>query len=66
MKHRIKGPLREIIREAIQAGWTVGRTRSNHLRFTKAGKILIAPGTPSDHRVQRHMRAAFRRAERQS
>lgn len=64
-RRHIKGPLRDLIRDALAAGWEIERTGSNHLKFRRNGKMVIASGTPSDHRAIRNIATDLRRAERQ-
>lgn len=60
----MKGQLRKLVAEAEAAGWTVERTRNNHIRFLSPdGKHLIVCGsTESDHRAIRNTKARLRRA----
>ena len=56
--------LREIERAARAQGFTVGRTNRGHLKFTPADptkQIVIASGTPSDHRALKNLIAELRR-----
>ncbi|MGJ8518323.1 hypothetical protein LMG33810_002691 [Carnimonas sp. LMG 33810] len=44
--------LGRVIRYAREEGWTISRTRNNHLRFSKQGCAPVFTGsTPSDTRA---------------
>nr|WP_152690458.1 hypothetical protein [Pseudomonas fluorescens] len=52
---------------ALAEGWTLSRSSSGHLKFSKAGFTPIFTScTPSDHRAERNTRALLRRAEAQN
>lgn len=55
-----------LVRDAKRQGWTVSRTRGSHLRFcpppSKPGPCIFGPGTPSDSRGIKNLRAHLRRA----
>jgi predicted RNA binding protein YcfA (HicA-like mRNA interferase family) len=56
---------REPIREAVRAGWLAALARNSHVRLSHpSGAVVIASGTPGDHRVVRDVRADLRRALR--
>ena len=56
--------LRDLIRLAETAGWTVEQTRNSHLRFLSPDgeHIIVCGTTESDHRAIRNTRARLRRA----
>jgi predicted RNA binding protein YcfA (HicA-like mRNA interferase family) len=58
--------MKEIIKEAVAAGWTVAHTRSSHLMLThpSVGKPQFLSGTPSDWRAIANSRAQLARAMR--
>jgi hypothetical protein len=48
-------------------GYTIGRTRNDHLVLTKPGRPKIFTSwTPSSHRVLKNVAADLKRAERQA
>lgn len=54
--------LAKLAAEAIKQGFTVERTRKNHIKFVAPkGGVCFASGTPSDYRSVRHARAKLRR-----
>jgi hypothetical protein len=59
-------PLRqEHVRKARAEGWTASLTRGSHVRLTYAsGALVIASGSPGDHRAAHQLRADLRRALR--
>ena len=66
MATKLRGPMRRLVREAESRGWTVTLTSGNHIRFVRAGAIVIASGVsrPSDRRSMLNTIATIRRAER--
>jgi predicted RNA binding protein YcfA (HicA-like mRNA interferase family) len=59
----MSNPLRrEVIREAVRAGWSATLTRGSHVKLVHAsGAIVICAGTSGDCRAIRHVRAELRR-----
>jgi len=59
----MSNPLRrEVIREAVRAGWSATLTRNSHIRLTHAsGAIVFCAGSPSDVRAIHLVRAELRR-----
>lgn len=54
---------RAILRVAMDAGWTVERTKSQHMKVTSPrGVVIITAGTASDRRACKNFRARLRRA----
>jgi hypothetical protein len=54
-----------IIRLAEAQGWTVVRTKGNHIRFIPADKtqqMVHTPSTPSDHRSFKNSLAQLRKS----
>jgi len=59
--------VRRLAKFAIDEGWTLSRSNSGHLKFSKAGFTPIFTScTPSDRRTERNARAQLRRAEAQN
>lgn len=59
--------LRKVISEAETMGWTVGRTRNNHLKFQMPGKrSVFTSGTPGDWRATKNALGKLRRAMKES
>lgn len=57
--------LKAIIKTAETAGWTVTRTKGNHVRFLPTDKTqspIISSGTPSDWRSLKNLTSQLRRA----
>jgi hypothetical protein len=55
--------LRQLAARATRQGWTVRRTRGNHLRWESSfGAVIHSSITPSDGRAWRKVRAHLRRA----
>ena len=56
---------RKIIKKVEQQGWEVEHTRKGHIKFRPPNPefgIIIASGTPSDHRALKNLVARLRRA----
>lgn len=62
---RLNKAARTLIAEAEELGFTWGTTRQGHLRFTLAGRLVFAAGTPSDHRAHANASARLRRVARE-
>jgi len=62
MRHDLK----ELLRAAEARGWRVDATRrGGHVRLVHPdGGVVVASGTPSDHRALANLRAQLRRVER--
>lgn len=59
--------LQDLVAFAQAEGWTVTRTGSGHLRFTKPGRTpIFTSSTASDFRSDRNARSRLRRADRQA
>jgi predicted RNA binding protein YcfA (HicA-like mRNA interferase family) len=60
----IPEPLRKLARVAKEAGWTITRTRGDHLRWRHpGGATVITPSTPNGgNRSIRNARADLKRA----
>ena len=59
--------IRRLAEFAIGEGWTLTRSSSGHLKFSKAGCTpIFTSGTPSDYRTERNARAMLRRAYAQN
>ena len=49
--------------QAESAGWTVGKTRNNHIVFAApTGQKVFTSSTPGDKRATKNLRAQLRRA----
>lgn len=59
-----KGPMRDLARAALAAGWTGRITGHNSLllRSPDGESTVVLPLTTSDHRSHKNARSAFRRA----
>jgi predicted RNA binding protein YcfA (HicA-like mRNA interferase family) len=56
---------REHVREAVREGWSASITRGSHVRLMHpSGALVIASGSPSDHRAAHQLCADLRRALR--
>jgi hypothetical protein len=70
MRNLLRGAhdsVRRLAEFALSEGWTLSRSSSGHLKFSKAGFTPIFTScTPSDHRAERNTRALLRRAESQN
>lgn len=70
MRNLLRGAhdgVRRLAEFALAEGWTLTRSNSGHLKFSKAGFTPIFTScTPSDHRTERNIRALLRRAESQN
>lgn len=70
MRNLLRGAhdsVRRLAEFALAEGWTLTRSNSGHLKFSKAGFTPIFTScTPSDHRTERNARAQLRRAEAQN
>lgn len=54
--------LRPIVRAARDGGWTVTKTRGNHIKLrSPEGATVFASGTPSDVRAIHNLTAMLRR-----
>ncbi|WP_237860652.1 hypothetical protein [Pseudomonas sp. PGPR81] len=59
--------VRRLAEFALSEGWTLSRSNSGHLKFSKSGFTPIFTScTPSDRRTERNTRALLRRAEAQN
>lgn len=59
--------VRRLAEFAIGEGWTLARSRSGHLKFSKAGcSPIFTSCTPGDCRTERNARAMLRRADAQN
>lgn len=57
--------LRKIEQAAREQGWRVERTKKGHIRFVPPDAtkpMVVAAGTPSDHRSIRNLVAQLRRS----
>jgi hypothetical protein len=70
MEKRFRAPskcLKGVIEFAVANGWVVGKTKCQHLRFTKDGRATVfTSGTPSDARVAKNAIAKLRRQDREA
>lgn len=70
MRNPLRGAhdsVRRLAEFALSEGWTLTRSNSGHLKFSKAGFTPIFTScTPSDHRTPLNTRALLRRAEAQN
>ncbi|MNN89605.1 hypothetical protein D3C81_2074430 [compost metagenome] len=56
--------VKRVINHAVAAGWRVGQTSKQHLRFTKAGRpAVFFSGSPSDHRAALNVISQLRRTD---
>lgn len=56
-------PMRDLMRHAIEQGWTVEKARAGHLKWiTPDGQLVVSGSTPSEYRGHRNLRAHLRRA----
>lgn len=66
MRNLLRGAhdsVRRLAEFALSEGWTLSRSNSGHLKFSKSGFTPIFTScTPSDRRTQRNARALLRRA----
>lgn len=54
--------LRALFRDLEQRGWSVEVTGGNHYKLKgPRGQIVFCPGTPSDHRALKNLKAMLRR-----
>ncbi len=59
--------VRRLAEFALSEGWTLTRSNSGHLKFSKVGFTPIFTScTPSDRRTSLNTRALIRRAEAQT
>ncbi|MBA6133889.1 hypothetical protein [Pseudomonas juntendi] len=69
MRNLLRGAhdsVRRLAEFALSEGWTLSRSNSGHLKFSKSGFTPIFTScTPSDRRTERNTRALLRRAEAQ-
>ncbi|MEX0296738.1 hypothetical protein AAH995_26005 [Pseudomonas putida] len=70
MRNLLRGAhdsVRRLAEFALSEGWTLSRSNSGHLKFSKSGFTPIFTScTPSDRRTERNTRALIRRAEAQN
>ncbi|QCI14059.1 hypothetical protein E6B08_23125 [Pseudomonas putida] len=70
MRNPLRGAhesVRRLAEFAQAEGWTLTRSNSGHLKFSKTGFTPIFTScTPGDHRAERNTRAQLRRAEAQN
>ena len=70
MRNLLRGAhdsVRRLAKFALSEGWTLSRSNSGHLKFSKSGFTPIFTScTPSDRRTERNTRALLRRAETQN
>ncbi|MCI1021401.1 hypothetical protein HWD96_04070 [Pseudomonas putida] len=70
MRNLLRGAhdsVRRLAEFALAKGWTLSRSNSGHLKFSKSGFTPIFTScTPSDRRTERNTRALLRRAEAQN
>lgn len=70
MRNLLRGAhdnVRRLAEFALAEGWTLTRSNSGHLKFSKAGFTPIFMSyTPSDHRSELNARALLRRAGSQT
>ncbi|HGY9634201.1 hypothetical protein LU689_20890 [Pseudomonas asiatica] len=70
MRNLLRGAhdsVRRLAEFALSEGWTLSRSNSGHLKFSKSGFAPIFTScTPSDHHSERNTRALLRRAEVQN
>lgn len=61
------GSARDLLKAAESMGWEARRTRGGHVSLRKQGvnEIVVASGTPSDHRSALNTISQMRRAERE-
>lgn len=58
-----KGDFKAIMKSAQAQGWTITRSRNNHLRWhSPSGQVVFSAATPSDHRAIRNHVTMMRRA----
>jgi predicted RNA binding protein YcfA (HicA-like mRNA interferase family) len=59
----VKKELKEIVKSAENQGWRVERTKKGHLKFLAPDheNIVVAAGTPSDHRALTNLVSRLRR-----
>ncbi|AYN98869.1 MULTISPECIES: hypothetical protein [Pseudomonas] len=70
MRNLLRGAhdsVRRLAEFALSEGWTLSRSNSGHLKFSKSGFTpIFTYCTPSDRRTERNTRALLRRAEAQN
>jgi predicted RNA binding protein YcfA (HicA-like mRNA interferase family) len=62
----LRGPHRQLARDAIERGWTLRRLNGGHLRLDHPnGKdCVVFPASASDWRAWKNLRSHIRRIER--
>ncbi|WP_061291203.1 hypothetical protein [Azotobacter vinelandii] len=64
-KLKIKKSLQDLAEFALAEGWSVRRTRGNHICFFKSGCApIFTSSTPSDYRANLNAKAQLRRQQR--
>lgn len=59
----LQGDVDKLIRQLRAYGWHVDTTSRGHWKLTSpAGQVVIASGTPSDHRALKNLMAQLKRA----
>ncbi|CAI8952543.1 hypothetical protein [Pseudomonas soli] len=70
MRNLLRGAhdsVRRLAEFALSEGWTLSRSNSGHLKFSKSGFTPIFTScTPSDRRTELNTRALLRRSEAQN
>lgn len=62
---KVHKSVRSVVETALRNGWTVERTKNNHLKFSHpVGATVFHSGTPSDHRANKNVEAKMRREVR--
>jgi hypothetical protein len=55
-----------VLEDAVESGWRIERTNSNHLRATSArGSVVFVASTPSDRRAVLNTRSRIKRINQQ-
>lgn len=57
--------IKDIVKAAGKQGWTIERTKGNHIKLTPPDPTMsqvILPGTPSDWRSLKNVTSQLRRA----
>ncbi|AMB48355.1 hypothetical protein [Methylobacterium sp. AMS5] len=62
----LKGDMNALARQKKREGWTIEKTKKNHLRWTYVltGCFIITSATPSDHRNLANVKAQLKRCEK--
>lgn len=62
----LRGDMQAFARQKKREGWSVEKTKKNHLRWTHvaSGCFIITSSSPSDHRNLANIKAQVKRCEK--